>query len=117
MVRSLVPRSWSHGLAVAVVAATSFVAGCGGHVARTEVMRTALDANSPKAAIAAIDVELDVKGPEDLPVKIEGDNALLVLDRASIQQSLTEFKWSKRDYEAADKAIKLSRDAHKGKGR
>ena len=86
---------------------TPWIAGCGGHEARTLKMRTALDAGNAKAAIEAIDEELDVKSPKDLPKDIKGDNAILVLDRASIQQGLVEFALSKQDFEAADKSIDM----------
>jgi hypothetical protein len=92
--------------AVFASALAAFVAGCGGHEARTLKMRTALDQGRPRDAVAAIEKELDV-GPGELPKDIEGDNALLVLDRASILQSLAEFAPSKRDFEAADKAIDM----------
>jgi len=88
--------------------------GCGGHEARTLKVRTALDQGQPKAAIEALNDELDVKSSKELPGDLQGDNALLVLDRASIQQSLAQFPSSSRDFEAADKAIDmldLSRNA------
>jgi tetratricopeptide (TPR) repeat protein len=70
-------------------------------------MRTALDEGNAKAALAALDEELDVKSPTELPPNIKGDNAILVLDRASIQQGAAEFALSKRDFEAADKVIDM----------
>ena len=91
-----------------------WLVACGGHTARTLPVRTALDEGNAKGAIAALNKELDVDSAKDLPSKIEGDNALLVLDRASIQQSMVAFDLSKRDFEAADKAIDmldLSRNA------
>lgn len=91
---------------VALVA-MPWLAGCGGHSARTLEMRTALDAGNAKGAIKALDEELDVKDPKDLPADIKGDNAILVLDRASIQQGVGEFPLSKRDFEAADKSIDM----------
>lgn len=90
-----------------VVAILPWLVGCGGHEARTLKMRTALDVGDAKGAIAAVDEELDVKSPADLPEDIKGDNAILVLDRASIQQGISEFKLSKRDFEAADKAVDM----------
>lgn len=81
--------------------------GCGGHEARTLRMRTALDEGSPKAAIAAINEELEVKDSTELPKEVVGDNALLVLDRASVQQSVLAFDLSKKDFQAADKAIDM----------
>ncbi len=97
---------------LAVLAATGalslqFLVGCGGHEARTLKMRTALDVGDAKGAIAAINDELDVEKDTELPKDIKGDNAILVLDRASIQQSLVRFKLSQRDFEAADKAIDM----------
>jgi hypothetical protein len=92
---------------VVALVAMPWLTGCGGHSARTLEMRTALDAGNAKGAIHALDEELDVKDPKDLPADIKGDNAILVLDRASIQQSAGEFPLSKRDFEAADKSIDM----------
>lgn len=75
-------------------------------------MRTALDEGNPRGAIASLNEELSVKADTDLPADIQGDNALLVLDRASIQQSVAQFKASKADFEAADKAIDMLDLAH-----
>jgi hypothetical protein len=46
-------------------------------------MRTALDAGNPKAAIAALNQELGVATEKDQPKSVNGDDALLVLDRAT----------------------------------
>jgi len=86
---------------------TPWIVGCGGHEARTLKMRTALDAGNAKAALEAVNEELDVKSSKDLPKDIKGDNAILVLDRASIQQGLIDFPLSKQDFEAADKSIDM----------
>ncbi|WP_394843765.1 hypothetical protein LZC95_42790 [Pendulispora brunnea] len=94
-------------LSLVALATIAGLVGCGGHEARTLKMRTALDEGQPKAAISSINDEIDVKSDKDLPADIQGDNALLVLDRASIQQSLAQFPNSQRDFEAADKAIDL----------
>jgi uncharacterized protein len=100
-------RGLRGGLCAAAVVLAPWLVGCGGHEARTLKMRTALDAGNAKGAIAAVNDELDVKSDKDLPKDIKGDNALLVLDRASIQQSIARFDLSKRDFEAADKAIDM----------
>jgi hypothetical protein len=97
--------------AVALVLAPWLV-GCGGHEARTLKMRTALDVGDGKGAIRAINEELDVDSDKKLPADIKGDNALLVLDRGSIQQGLVQFDLSKQDFEAADKAIDMLDLAH-----
>ncbi len=84
-----------------------WVVACGGHEARTLRMRTALDAGNAKAALRALDDELGVKTSAELPKDIKGDNAILVLDRASVQQGASDFSLSKRDFEAADKAVDM----------
>jgi tetratricopeptide (TPR) repeat protein len=94
-------------LAAGALASLQFITGCGGHEARTAKMRTALDVGDARGAIAAVNEELDVKKDSDLPKDIKGDNAILVLDRASIQQGLVRFELAQRDFEAADKAIDM----------
>lgn len=84
-----------------------WLVGCGGHEARTVKMRTALDAGDAKGAIKVINEELEVSSDKELPKDIKGDNALLVLDRGSIQQGLVRFDLSRQDFEAADKAIDM----------
>lgn len=80
--------------------------GCSGGLSeRTLKMRTALDECRPEQAVAELDKELRVASPGALPERLTGDDALLVLDRATIQQSLGRTDKSKQDYEAADKAI------------
>ncbi len=105
----LVPR------AGAVVLGLALLEGCASHSERTAPVRSALDAGRVHEAIALLDKEMDVLGPEQLPVDMGGDNALLVLDRGTIQQSVTEFDASRRDLEAADKAIDMLDLAHDAK--
>jgi hypothetical protein len=83
-----------------------WLSGCsGGLSARTKEMRTALDAGDPQRALAHLNRELKVKTSMDLPRRLRGDDALLVLDRATIQQSVAQLAGSKRDYQAADAAL------------
>jgi len=86
--------------------------GCGGHELRTIHARSALDAGQPRQAIEHINKELGVDHDKDLPSELAGDNALLVLDRGTIQQSLAQFALSQRDLQAADKAIDMLDLAH-----
>ncbi len=82
------------------------VTGCsGGFSARTARMRTALDQGDPHGAIAHLSRELGVTSGGELPKKLSGDDALLVLDRATVHQAVAHHARSKRDYEVADKAI------------
>ncbi|MFO0662170.1 MAG: hypothetical protein U0165_20400 [Polyangiaceae bacterium] len=94
-------------IVAATLALSSSTLGCAGHEGRTVKMRSALDAGDPHRAIREINKQLDVESDEQLPKKIEGDDALLVLDRATIQLAVTSFANSKRDFEAADKAIEM----------
>lgn len=96
---------WLRLMPAMVVA--GMLVGCGGHTARTLPMRTALDAGDPQGAIGALDHELKVKAPSDMPKHVEGDNALFILDRGSIEQSLAHFPDSRHDFEVADKAIDM----------
>jgi hypothetical protein len=111
-VRDLVVRA---ALAVAlapVLVLAPLLVGCASHSEHTAPMRTALDVGDPKGAIKALNEELDVKGDKDLPKDLQGDSALFVLDRGSIQQGLVQFDLSKQDFEAADKAIDMLDLAH-----
>jgi len=113
-VRATFGAATRRGVTAATLVVVPWLVGCGGHEARTLKMRTALDAGNAKAAISAINEELDVTSDKELPKEIKGDNSLLVLDRASIQQGLVQFPLSKQDFEAADKAVDmldLSRNA------
>jgi hypothetical protein len=82
--------------------------GCSGGLSeRTRAMRTALDAGQPRRAIAHLNSELGVSRDDARPRRLVGEQALLLLDRATLQQSVAQLTNSKRDYEAADKAIDM----------
>ena len=72
---------------------------------RTIAMRSALDAGRLEDAVGALNKELGVKRGDELPKKMLNDDALLVLDRATVHQALARHDRSKADYQAADKAI------------
>jgi len=88
------------------------VAGCSGHELKTLPVRTALDAGQPRHAIEEVNRALGVDSDKELPKDLGGDRALLVLDRATIQQSLTQYKLSQLDFQASDKAIDMLDLAH-----
>ena len=75
-------------------------------------MRTALDEGDPRRALDVLNHELRIRSDADLPRSMKSTNALLVLDRATIQQSVGQLAGSKRDYEAADKAVDVLDLAH-----
>ena len=96
-----------------VAVAALFLNGCAGHESRVKMALDALDRGDPDGAIAHLNEELEVASANDLP-KLEGDNALLLLDRATILQSTDRYKMAMRDFGTADKSIEvldLSRDA------
>ncbi|HEY1692914.1 MAG TPA: hypothetical protein VGG39_12175 [Polyangiaceae bacterium] len=103
--------------ALAAVALVALVAlqGCASHSERMLPVRTALDAGDPRGAIFLLDKEMEVQSPAELPADIQGDKALFVLDRGSIQQSIGEYEHSRNDLEAADKAIDMLDLAHDAK--
>jgi len=78
-------------------------------------VRAALDVGAPREAIRLLNQRMDVATDADLPVDMESNRALYVLDRASVQQSVAQFDRSKRDFEAADKAIDMLDLAHDAK--
>jgi hypothetical protein len=81
-------------------------AGCAGHERRVQAALQALDRNAPEQAVAALDEELGVAKPEDVPA-VQKDEALLLLDRASVQLARGQHKLSARDFGAADGAIEV----------
>jgi hypothetical protein len=88
--------------------------GCAGHEARVKAALDALDGGQLEQATAELNLEMEVASNEELPPDLGGDNALLLLDRATILQSMDRYELSQRDFGAADKAIDvldLSRNA------
>ncbi len=99
--------------ALAIFAAAAMaLAGCSGHSEHMLPVRTALDEGDPRGAIAALNKELDVSRDSELPSDMQSDKALFVLDRASIQQSLAQWKLAENDFQAADKSIDMLDLAH-----
>ncbi len=99
---------------LAAVALTS-LEGCASHSERMIPVRSALDMGDPGGAIGLLDKEMEVQSPGDLPKDMGSENALFVLDRGSIQQSVAAFDRSKVDFEAADKAVDMLDLAHDAK--
>lgn len=92
---------------LALAASLALAGGCAGHAERTKGARTALDVRNPREALKQINEELDVDSEKELPKSLEGDEVLLVLDRALVLQQLDQFALSSRDLEAADKQVEI----------
>jgi hypothetical protein len=105
-VRTLSLRQRAAAVIAAAALACSGLLGCAGHESRTATALNALDRGAPDEAIAALDAELGVANRTDAPPLV-GDNALLLLDRGSVLQSVGDWKGSARDLGAADQAIDL----------
>jgi hypothetical protein len=102
------------GLRATALVAALAAFGCASHSDKTQPIRTALDAGRPKQALALINEELDVDNSKELPEETSGDNALLLLDRGMVLQSLDDHKLSSRDLQVGDKQVEvldLSRNA------
>jgi len=96
---------WFAAIFIAATACSGLL-GCAGHESRVASALNALDRGAPNEAIAALDQELGVATQNDAPA-LDGDNALLLLDRGTVLQSIDEWKASARDLGAADKAIDI----------
>src|SRR4051794_4416658 len=90
-----------------VVGLLGAAVGCAGHSARTVEARKALDRHDAQTALALYDKELGVGSGAEVPAKVSGDNALLLLDRSMILQQLTQYRESSRDLEMADKQVEM----------
>jgi hypothetical protein len=109
----------SRGLVGLFLGALALV-GCTGHESRVKDALDALDRNQPDAAIASLNEEMDLETSDQLPSDIRTDDALLVLDRGTIQLWRGDYGRAARDIGAADKGIELldmSRDAADELGR
>ncbi len=99
---------------VSVLLALSLVA-CSSHSDKTRPIRTALDAAQPRQALALLNESLDVDSAKEIPDEVGGDNALLLLDRSMVLQSLGEYGFASRDLELSDKQIEVL-DLSRGAG-
>lgn len=94
-------------LAFAVLLACAVLVGCAGHSDKTLDARTALDAGRTRKALSLYNEQLEVDSEKRVPPKIEDDQILFVLDRATILQALDEYALSSRDLELADKQVEM----------
>lgn len=100
-------RRLAEQLPLAAVLVALAVTGCAGYAGDVKEIRSALVAgNKPRALERANDV-LEVDEPNELPKDVSGDNALLVLERATVKQGMGRHSSSARDFRVADKHLEL----------
>lgn len=90
-----------------VVAAAVWVSGCAGYAGSVEGVRSALLAGDKNRALGEVNKALDVKAADEMPEKLSGDNALLVLERGTVKQGLEKYKSAAADFRASDKHLEL----------
>ena len=89
-----------------------YLEGCASHSEVLRPMRVALDEGRPREALSLLNQVMGVKSDAELPANLDSDRSLYVLDRGSVQQSVAQFAASRRDLEAADKAVDYLDIAH-----
>jgi uncharacterized protein len=95
------------GAGAMALAALCALSGCGGYAARTVEARKALDRRDVNKALDLYNKELEVSSGAEHPPKVSGDNALLLLERSTILQQLTQYRNSSHDLETADKQVEM----------
>jgi hypothetical protein len=83
------------------------IAGCKTFADHTAKTRTALDGNAPDKALKASNAALGVRRADQQPTPLKKNDALLLLDRAMVLQSLADYPASSLDFQVADKAIEI----------
>lgn len=81
--------------------------GCAGYAENVQAMRSSLLSGDKQEALKQANKAMKVKKPDELPEKLKGDAALLVLERGTIKQGLDQFKSSSKDFRAADQNLEL----------
>jgi len=93
--------------ALAAAALVATLAGCAGYQGDVRHVRQALLAGDGQRALAAANEALGVKRPDDLPRRIGGDKALLLLERGTIKQGLGRWQAAAADFLVADRHLEL----------
>jgi len=94
------------GTLMALVAALAY-GGCAGYAGDVKEIRSSLIAGDKARALEMANQALDVDASNELPRKVGGDNALLVLERATVKQGLGRHRASTVDFQVADQHLEL----------
>ncbi|MCP4601543.1 MAG: hypothetical protein GY847_13695 [Proteobacteria bacterium] len=90
-----------------VTMALAVMGGCAGYAGSVQEIRSSLIAGDKERALKKANQALDVDKSDELPEKLKGDNALLLLERATVKQGLEQFSASAVDFRASDKHLEL----------
>jgi len=83
------------------------VCGCATYTDRTDAAREYARLGNYDAAIDELDHLLGVEGPNEEPDALEGDDALVMLERGMLNQARGDYDRSRLDLQVADKALEL----------
>jgi hypothetical protein len=92
---------------VLALAAGVLLSGCGGYASTSEAFRKSLNAGRPDDALVAVNEALEVPDAKSLPENQGADTPLLLLERATILQSMGEYELSSRDFQTADQKLEV----------
>jgi len=93
-------------LAAAAIAAL-LASGCAGYAGEVLEIRSSLLAGDAEKALGHSCAALEVDEPDQYPVDVGGDTALLVLERGTIKQALGQSESAALDFRVADKSLEL----------
>lgn len=85
-----------------VVLLGGLAAGCASYTDRIRQAQQSVAAGEAEAAIRLINEELDVEELDELPVELDQEKALLLLERATLLQALGHYESASRDMIYAD---------------
>jgi hypothetical protein len=89
-------------LGLLTLIALLWTSGCASYSDSVREAHTAVASSHPERAVQILNRQLDAKGSNKLPPKLEDDNVLLLLERATILQSLGKYELAARDMMTVD---------------
>ena len=95
----------THGMVVVLIA-LAFCA-CAGYEGDVKEIRSSLLAGNELRALHMANSALKVEEADHYPIDLDGENALLVLERGPIKQGLGSYKSSALDFRISDKHLEM----------
>lgn len=97
--------AWTARALVALIALSA--GACASYSDKVRDARVALDQGRTRDAVKIFNERLGVESEKELPNDVQGEKVLYVLERSVALQSLSEYDWSSRDLEVADKQVEV----------